>query len=94
MKFTVIYSVPFFDLGVPSKFEVELTELTPSKVLAALNAYDADLAGLPVEECAGYTMLSFIKSDGEAVAVVRTNGLGPRDKDNCLCTAHFYVTHR
>ena len=90
MRVTAIYSVPFFDMGDPTTIHFELDELTPAKVLVAINKHDADLAGLQAEEAAGFTMLSFIKGDSEAVAVLRTNGMGPRIEDNCLCTLHLY----
>jgi hypothetical protein len=85
----VTLSAPFLDCGDSSQFVCELADLNGATALAAIEQHDADLAGLPVEEAAGFTLLSFVVSGNEAVAVVRTEGLGPRAEDNCLCTAHF-----
>jgi hypothetical protein len=48
---------------------------------------DADLAGLPVEECAGFELLSWVPHGPDTASfVLLTRGYGPRPEDNVHVT--------
>ena len=84
-KYKVTMTIPYLDDGEGESFTVELDEITSESVNAVIDAHDAELCGVPIEDCAGFTMVMLVAGNNENAFIARTNGLGPHDRDNALC---------
>jgi hypothetical protein len=68
----------------------DYTELGWATLLRLLEKRDAENAGMPVEDCAGYDLVSFMPN--ERAALIRTTGLGPKPEQNVLMLVGWTFT--
>jgi hypothetical protein len=85
----IYFTIPALDDGEATQFTAPLAALDARSLINALTMYEAQVAGLPSGESAGFEMVAFAK-DGEcdATFIIRTCGLGPTADKNVLGHGH------
>jgi hypothetical protein len=95
--YRVTYMIPFLDgsEAEPHTFRAVLPVVNTDWVKETIDQFDADLAGVSIDECAGFEMIHLVKNgdSDEYAFIALTLGLGPRPESNTYVVGTLVKEH-